>query len=208
MTEIDYAAARALAEAEIHAPGYPADPDPADLVIVDDATLERPYGWVFSYDSRRHQQTGAFEDMLLGNVPILVTRSGAVHVLGTAHSVEWYLTNFEATGDPHQVSAAVEAAERAARQRERALRRAVAETLLAGWPALQAARGAAAEYARNATTSSVCALLEAGAPDDAVAAHLAAAEAQWLGVPGADPHTLAPLAARLRLVKKRLDAPQ
>ena len=43
VTEIDYAAARALAEAEIHAPnrwGYPGDLDLADLVIVDDATLD------------------------------------------------------------------------------------------------------------------------------------------------------------------------
>ena len=62
VTEIDYAAARALAEAEILAPGDPADPAPADLIIVDDATLERPYGWVFFYDSRRHK-TGAFKDM-------------------------------------------------------------------------------------------------------------------------------------------------
>jgi hypothetical protein len=101
VTEIDFAAARALAEAHLRAPSpwqYPNSPDPADFVILDERTLELPYGWVFFYDWRRHVETGAFEDSLAGNAPVLVTRDGAVHETGTAYPLDRYLANFERVG--------------------------------------------------------------------------------------------------------------
>ena len=102
-TVIDFAAARARALAQINTPPQYAYPGgPTDFVILDQFTIERPYGWVFFYDSKRHQETGAFEDLVAGNAPILVTKhDGAVHVTGTAHATEHYLDNYERTGHVH-----------------------------------------------------------------------------------------------------------
>ena len=66
-----------------------------ELVLLDTLTQEHPFGWVFFYDSRRHVETGHFRDTILGNAPIVVTRTdGQVHVTGTAYPVEHYLKKF------------------------------------------------------------------------------------------------------------------
>jgi hypothetical protein len=69
-------------------------PDRPPLVIHDESTLERPYGWVFFW---------AVPGVLVaGNSPILVTKAdGVLHPLGSALPVEEYLARFERTGDPH-----------------------------------------------------------------------------------------------------------
>jgi len=68
-----------------------------ELVLVDASTIERSFGWVFFYDSRRHVQTGDFRDALVGNAPILVTKAdGKIHVTGTALPLEEYLKSYEA----------------------------------------------------------------------------------------------------------------
>jgi hypothetical protein len=103
--QIDRAAARALAEAEIRKSPpyrYPDSPAPEDLAVLDSATIERPYGWVFFYGWRPDlPQSRDPAQALAGNAPMLVTRAGAVHVMGTAHPVEYYLSNFERTGNVH-----------------------------------------------------------------------------------------------------------
>jgi hypothetical protein len=74
----------------------------ADLVVVEAATRTYPWGWVFFYDSRQHLASGEPEDSLLGNAPLLVEReSRRLLTLGTAHPVEHYVENYEATGNPH-----------------------------------------------------------------------------------------------------------
>jgi len=66
-----------------------------ELVLLDEHTMERDFGWVFFYDSKRHHETGDVSDAIAGNAPIVVTRvDGAVHVTGTAHPVEYYLKKF------------------------------------------------------------------------------------------------------------------
>lgn len=55
------------------------------LVLFDDATLERDFGWVFFYGSPH-------DELLAGNAPFIVdSHDGSVHVTGTAHRVEEYL---------------------------------------------------------------------------------------------------------------------
>jgi hypothetical protein len=75
----------------------------ADIAeIVDDSTIERPWGWVFFYESRRFLETRDSSAQLLGNAPIIVEReSGRTFETGTAHPTDVYLRNYEATGDPH-----------------------------------------------------------------------------------------------------------
>ena len=65
--------------------------------LVASATIARPYGWVFFYQSsqflRDPTNTSA---ALTGNGPILIDRvDGEVRVLGTAHPTEWYLSEYE-----------------------------------------------------------------------------------------------------------------
>ena len=54
------------------------------LVILDQHTMTRPYGWVFFYQSERFLR-GYEGGLLYGNSPILVTKiDGALHEIGTA----------------------------------------------------------------------------------------------------------------------------
>lgn len=56
---------------------------------------EFPVGWVFYWDSRRHQESGHFSDALAGNAPVLVDRTdGSVHWTGTARPVEEYVERY------------------------------------------------------------------------------------------------------------------
>jgi hypothetical protein len=67
-----------------------------ELVLLDSKTLERQFGWVFFYDSRRHAETGDFRHALAGNAPIVVTRrDGKIHETGTALPLEEYLGQFD-----------------------------------------------------------------------------------------------------------------
>jgi hypothetical protein len=67
-----------------------------ELVILDEHTIERPYGWVFFYDSRGYLETGELSRMLAGNAPVLVhKRDGHIEALGTALPVEAYLAKYE-----------------------------------------------------------------------------------------------------------------
>ncbi len=79
-------------------------PPEDEVVIVDDATIERPWGWVFFYTSKLWLETQNFSYALAGNAPLLIDgRTGASHFLGTARPVEIYLLAFEESGDPHAV---------------------------------------------------------------------------------------------------------
>jgi hypothetical protein len=52
-------------------------------------------GWVFFYDSRRHQETGNLYDALGGNAPILIDReTGQAHPTGTARPIEEYVDEY------------------------------------------------------------------------------------------------------------------
>jgi len=73
-----------------------------DIVIVDDETSEREFGWVFFYNSRKHVETGDVLFGLVGNAPLIVDRhTGKLHVTGTGLPTECYIRAYEATGDPH-----------------------------------------------------------------------------------------------------------
>jgi hypothetical protein len=87
--------ARAIAADHLSAVTPPVD-------IIDAATQEHEFGWVFFYNSRRYLETGEFSYALAGNAPLLIERlSGRLWTLGTARSVEFYLDNFRRSGDPH-----------------------------------------------------------------------------------------------------------
>lgn len=74
-----------------------------ELVILEDHTIERGFGWVFFYNSKGYVAEGDEHQMLAGNAPFIVDRKdGTVHVTGTAKPTEFYIENYEQTGDPHR----------------------------------------------------------------------------------------------------------
>jgi hypothetical protein len=71
------------------------DPE-LEPVLLDEETLERNFGWVFFYQSKRYLETGEIRDALAGNAPLVVTKAdGRIHITGTAYPVEHYLERFE-----------------------------------------------------------------------------------------------------------------
>jgi hypothetical protein len=67
-----------------------------ELALLDQHTIERDFGWVFFYNSKRYIETGDFRDALAGNAPIVVMKTdGSIHVTGTAHPIAHYLKRFE-----------------------------------------------------------------------------------------------------------------
>jgi hypothetical protein len=87
---MNYSKARQLAEAWV------AVVSDRSATIVD--VVPRPYGWVFFWQSKRFLETRNTIDRLVGNGPVLVDRfNGELRVTGTAHPIEHYLKEYEAT---------------------------------------------------------------------------------------------------------------
>jgi len=54
------------------------------FVVVEENTVEKPFGWVFFYNSKRYVETGEFRYRLAGNGPIIVNKhNGSVKFFGT-----------------------------------------------------------------------------------------------------------------------------
>ncbi len=69
---------------------------PEELVVIDEDTIERPWGWVFFYTSRGWRD-GDSRYALGGNAPIIVNRfDGALRSTGTASSIDHYIAEYEA----------------------------------------------------------------------------------------------------------------
>jgi hypothetical protein len=88
---------RTLVVAELARPSkHGSSSDPADLVIIDENTIEKSWGWVFFYTSQRHLRTGEIRYALAGNAPYIVNRhTGEIRVSGTARPVEHYIEEYE-----------------------------------------------------------------------------------------------------------------
>jgi hypothetical protein len=67
-----------------------------ELLVLDKDTVQFDGGWIFFWDSKRHQQTRDFADALAGNAPLIVDlEDGAVHQAPTALArapelIEWF----------------------------------------------------------------------------------------------------------------------
>ena len=73
-----------------------------EWIVLDASTIEKPWGWVFFYTSRKWHETLDFEYAVAGNAPFIVEReTGALVMTGTAMSIETYIDNYERTGKPH-----------------------------------------------------------------------------------------------------------
>jgi len=65
------------------------------FVVVDEHTIEKPFGWVFFYNSKKFVETGIFQYRLAGNGPVIVNKfSGDVEFHGSAESLEEIIEDY------------------------------------------------------------------------------------------------------------------
>lgn len=73
--------------------------DAPELVLLDDKTIERPFGWVFFYEAKKFLNSHDVKERLIGNSPFIIDRNdGSLHVTGTRRPIEFYLEAYEKTG--------------------------------------------------------------------------------------------------------------
>lgn len=80
----------------------PQDSEILELGLVEEATIEGDFGWVFFWTSRAYLETEDDRYALIGNAPILISRrDGSLHETGTAYPIEVFIENFNRTGNTH-----------------------------------------------------------------------------------------------------------
>lgn len=69
-----------------------------EFVIVENLTMERQFGWIFFYDSKKYLETGNINDAIAGNGPIFVNKhDGKIEFYGSRKSIEEYILEYERT---------------------------------------------------------------------------------------------------------------
>jgi hypothetical protein len=92
---IDREQAKSLVEKEINTPDATSYEN-LKLVILDDLTIEKEWGWVFFYNTEEYVKTGDFSESLVGNAPYIVNKyTGELVVTGTAYEIEDYIKEYE-----------------------------------------------------------------------------------------------------------------
>ena len=67
-----------------------------ELVVLDEKTIEKEWGWIYFYQNKKYLETGDFRHMLGGNAPYIVNKStGKFVVTGTAFDIEYYIKEYE-----------------------------------------------------------------------------------------------------------------
>ncbi len=99
MISREYARKLVVAHVHQHEEGLPSDDE---IVILDEFTIEKDWGWVFFYTSRKWQETRELRYALAGNAPFIVEKkSGKLIATGTALPLAQYIANYERCGDPN-----------------------------------------------------------------------------------------------------------
>lgn len=78
-------------------------PQPANdsYAIVEHETIEKPWGWVFFYSSKKFLTTGDLNYASASYPPLFVSnKGGKVLVGGMDEEVHYYIRKYESTGDP------------------------------------------------------------------------------------------------------------
>jgi hypothetical protein len=82
-------------------------------LLVDESTMDLPYGWVFFYQSRRFLETNNLLDAYGGNAPIIINRfTYELLCTGTAYPIEHFLAEYERALPPAQLQAKPQRRER------------------------------------------------------------------------------------------------
>jgi len=92
---IDKEHAKAIVEKKINKPDSTGT-ETKKLVILDDLTIEKEWGWVFFYNTEEYTKSGDIMDTLFGNAPYIVNRNtGELIETGTAYDIEDYIKDYE-----------------------------------------------------------------------------------------------------------------
>ena len=66
------------------------------FVVADEGTIEKPYGWVFFYNSKKYLETRVISYALAGNGPVIVNKHDAtVEFFGTFKSPNEFIAEYE-----------------------------------------------------------------------------------------------------------------
>lgn len=66
------------------------------FVIVETLTIEKPFGWVFFYDSKKYLETANINDAIAGNGPVFVNKNdGKIEFCGSYKSVQAFVSEYE-----------------------------------------------------------------------------------------------------------------
>jgi len=85
--------AKKLAEKAIDTSRYGYDDE---LIIRDENTIEKEYGWIFIAESRKYLETKDYRYLLVGIGPILVEKeNGQVIRFGTKYPSDYYIEQYE-----------------------------------------------------------------------------------------------------------------
>jgi len=77
---------------ELHGKG----PIEDSLVVVDELTIEKAFGWVFFFNSKKFVETGISKYRLFGNGPIIVNKfGGAIEFCGSGTPPEDIIRDYE-----------------------------------------------------------------------------------------------------------------
>ncbi len=66
------------------------------VVVFDQATIDKPYGWIFFYNSKKFADTGILHYEICGNGPVIVNKhEGTVLAFGSSIPVEFIIEEYE-----------------------------------------------------------------------------------------------------------------
>ena len=88
-------AAKQIVESKLnqHDPYWP---DKPKIIVIDNETIEKEWGWVFFYDTSEYVKTGDSDDGLVGNAPYIINKNtGEIIETGTAYDIDYYIREYE-----------------------------------------------------------------------------------------------------------------
>ena len=74
-----------------------ARPQGTEFVVIDESTIEKPWGWVFFYQNKKFISDGNIAQQIAGNAPFIINKqTGKLTKTGTAYDLKQYLQIYEA----------------------------------------------------------------------------------------------------------------
>ena len=72
-------------------------PHGTEFVVIDESTLEKPWGWVFFYQNKQFVGKDNIAQQIAGNAPFIINKyTGKLTKTGTAYELTQYLQVYEA----------------------------------------------------------------------------------------------------------------
>lgn len=71
-------------------------------VILEAQIIEKPYAWVFPFNTKEYADTGNVRTMVLGTGPIVVNRQTGAALMAPPMPIKRYLEQYEANLSPDQ----------------------------------------------------------------------------------------------------------